>query len=90
MFEFILQFQSIDCFWVQLYDATNKEKLRNIWNIVNSKINITNVIESNLIVGEIYIVVHVNEKYRAKLIHLPSGHQKKYKVCYLFLYNKYW
>lgn len=48
------------------------------------------MIKSNLIVGEIYIVIHVNEeKYRAKLIHLPSGRQKKYKVCYLFLYNKY-
>lgn len=48
------------------------------------------MIQSNLIVGEIYIVIHVNEKYRAKLIHLPPDHQKKYKVCRLYLCNKYW
>lgn len=51
-----------------------------LWRVVNEQINLTRIDSTNLKMGEIYIVDIKEEKYRAKLLHIISESQKKYKV----------
>lgn len=67
--------------------------MTDVWNTINESIKLTNVHPRNLKIGDIYIVdytdIDVKEKYRAKLIHILSGSQEKYKVKVLFNFIEY-
>ncbi|VVC33086.1 Hypothetical protein CINCED_3A021098 [Cinara cedri] len=73
-------FQSVGCFWAQLVDQNNKEKLQKMWNLVNEVIkSLEKVNHKDLNIGDFYIVIYKNEKYRAKLIKFLNGKPKKYQ-----------
>jgi len=40
--------------------------------------------KNNLVIGDIYIVIYQEEKYRGKLMESPCGPKKEYKVIYYF------
>ncbi|XP_026807070.1 probable ATP-dependent RNA helicase spindle-E [Rhopalosiphum maidis] len=71
-------FESVDRFWAQIRDEKHHEILINLWNFVNHKISLLKINPENLEIGNIYIVMHKNEKYRGKLMEIPHGPKKKY------------
>lgn len=80
----ILQLESVNCFWAQLFDELNKNKLLKIWDVINEMENLTIAKPKNLKIGDVYIVDFNKEKYRATFISVICGPQKKYKV-FLFI-----
>lgn len=52
-----------------------------MWNLVNEEIkSLEKVNPKDLIIGDFYIVVYKNEKYRAKLIYILRGSPENYQV----------
>lgn len=53
-----------------------------IWNIVNGIKNLVNAKPCDIKFDNLYVVNYNEEKYRAKLISVPSNRREKYKVRY--------
>lgn len=60
-----------------------------VWDIINEMENLTIEKPNDLKIGDVYIVMFKEEKYRATFISVLRGPQKKYKVkFYLYLFKK--
>jgi len=85
----LLQFESVDHFWAQLMDEKHGSILLKLWKFVNNEISLIKTSENDLKIGDIYIVIYQDEKYRGKLMESLCGPKKEYKVMYYFylVYN---
>lgn len=70
-------------------DEKHYSILKKLWKFVNNEISLIKTSANNLVIGDIYIVIYQEEKYRGKLLESSCGPKREYKVMYYFylIYN---
>lgn len=71
-------------------DEKNRNKLEELWKLVNNETNLIKTNANNLVIGDIYVVMYQSEKYRGKLLESAHGLKVDYKVMYYCLSNVYY